>query len=190
MGETSSQVAVGFVEREREKERQRQKEIKEKEERRTDISEMTRWRILRNFSIPILSRSIQLSRDKFNQNNKSYFHFQFQTNSKKSTHKVKIKIEQAKITLRGMAEHRFSNVYNYQCLTIVFTWILIFPLTPFPYYLLSSSYIAICNLETINGKSKQYQKQPGPFIQKQICFFGKNKIENWKIYSQAYISVV
>ena len=45
------------------------------------------------------------------------------------------------ITLRGMAEHRFSNVYNYQCLTKVmylFMWILIFPFIPFPSYLLSS----------------------------------------------------
>ena len=43
------------------------------------------------------------------------------------------------ITLWGRAEHRFSNVYNYQCLTKVlylFTWILIFPLNPFSSYLL------------------------------------------------------
>ena len=45
------------------------------------------------------------------------------------------------ITLQGMAEHRFSNVYNYQCLTKVlylFMWILTFPLIPFPSYFVSS----------------------------------------------------
>ena len=41
-------------------------------------------------------------------------------------------VKQAMITLWGMAEHRFSNVYNYQCLM----WILTFPLIPFPSYLL------------------------------------------------------
>ena len=47
------------------------------------------------------------------------------------------------ITLRGMAEKGFSNVYNYQCLTLVlyiFTWIIPFPLIPFLSYLLSHSY--------------------------------------------------
>ena len=47
------------------------------------------------------------------------------------------------VTLRGMAEHRFSNVYFYQCLALVlyfYTWILIFPLILFPSYLLSSSF--------------------------------------------------
>ena len=32
------------------------------------------------------------------------------------------------ITLQRMAEHRFSNVYNYQCLMLILT----FPLIPFP----------------------------------------------------------
>ena len=43
--------------------------------------------------------------------------------------------KQAMKTLCGMAEHRFSQVYNYQCLTSVLylsRWILIFPLIPFP----------------------------------------------------------
>ena len=47
------------------------------------------------------------------------------------------KKKQAMITLWGMAEHRFGNVYNYQCLTKVlhlFIWILTFPLIPFPSY--------------------------------------------------------
>ena len=43
-----------------------------------------------------------------------------------------------------MAEHRYSNVYNYQCLTLVlylYLWNLISPLIPFPSYSLSPSYI-------------------------------------------------
>ena len=50
------------------------------------------------------------------------------------------------ITLRGMAKHSFSNIYNYQCLEFVlylYTWILIFPLNPFPSYLLSPSYTLV-----------------------------------------------
>ena len=49
-------------------------------------------------------------------------------------------LQQAMITLRGMAEHRFNNVYNYQCLM----WILTFPLIPFPSYLLYKNIGSIC----------------------------------------------
>ena len=55
--------------------------------------------------------------------------------------RMKEEEKQAMITLLVMAEHSFSNVYNYQCLTKVlylFTWILTFPLIPLPSYLLSS----------------------------------------------------
>ena len=38
--------------------------------------------------------------------------------------------------------------------------------------------------------AKWYQKQPSPFLQMQICFLIKRKIENWQIYGQAYISMV
>ena len=53
-------------------------------------------------------------------------------------------------------------------------WILIFPLIP----------------SKLSEKSKQIRRQPGPFIQMQICFLTKRKIENWQIYGQAYISMV
>ena len=55
-------------------------------------------------------------------------------------------------TLRGMAEHRFSNVYSYQCLM----WILTFPLIPISSYLLfifQKTRCMNCNLlENKNGK--------------------------------------
>ena len=57
------------------------------------------------------------------------------------------------ITLEGMTEHRFSNVYYYQCLTFVlylYTWILISPLIPFPSYLLSPSYIVNNDDDTLD----------------------------------------
>ena len=50
--------------------------------------------------------------------------------------KATLKMKQAMVTLRGMAEHKFSNVY--QCLTLVlhlYTWILVFPLIPFSSFL-------------------------------------------------------
>ena len=60
------------------------------------------------------------------------------------------------ITLQGMADHSFSNVYNYQCLTLVtYSVIVIFPLIPFPSYLLSPSYI---------GFSKEKQKYTAKLI--------------------------
>ena len=84
-----------------------------------------------------------------------------------------------------MAEHKLSKVYNYQCLTkilCVFMWILTLPLIPFPSYSKS--------MENIDGKSKQYQRQPSLFIQMQICFLIKRKNENWAIYSQALIPMI
>ena len=63
-----------------------------------------------------------------------------------------IKYKQAMIKFRGMAEHRFSNVCNYQCLM----WILTFPLIPFPSYLLfifQKTRCMNCNLlENKNGQ--------------------------------------
>ena len=35
--------------------------------------------------------------------------------------KATLKVKQAMVTLRGVAEHKFSNVYNYQCLTLLHT---------------------------------------------------------------------
>ena len=42
-------------------------------------------------------------------------------------------LKQAMITLGGMAEHRFTNVYNYQCCLLVmhlYTWIQLYPSLP------------------------------------------------------------
>ena len=47
------------------------------------------------------------------------------------------------------------------------------------------------NFDTeLSEKSEQKRRQPGPFMQMQICFLTKRKIENWQIYCQAFISKV
>ena len=56
---------------------------------------------------------------------------------------------------------------------------------------ISIVYVVTRYFETKSSeKSKQTQRQPGPFIQMQICFLTKRKIDNWPIYGQAYISTV
>ena len=69
------------------------------------------------------------------------------------------------ITLRGMAEHTYSNVYNNQCLTLVlyfYMWILIspqfgFPLIYFPPLILDVEQVENCSLVNVNQENSSGQ---------------------------------
>ena len=91
--------------------------------------------------------------------------------------------EKVMITLRGMAEESYINVFNYQCLTL-----LLYRYKYVDSYFPPNSLSLFFTFPFLYGK--QIRRQPGPFTQMQICFLTKRKIENWPIYGQAYISVV
>ena len=95
--------------------------------------------------------------------------------------------------MRGMAEHSFSIVYNYQCLM----WILTFPLIPLPSYLLfifEKNKVTNCNLQ----ENKNCQFLTGFYAKSSIrrqhyenikrcslSFLTQTKIGNWQKNGQA-----